>query len=147
MTPSSNPSKTTLNIVVDTNLFLSVFVFRGMMMKSVFELVIDNKISMHVSSHLKSELKKKLNFFEVSQQVQDEVMLFVETRGIIINPSVTIKESRDIKDNFLLELSETAKADYLLTRDNDLLVLNKWKDTKIVRPEEFLPFLRSLKLL
>lgn len=147
MTPSSSPSSAKLNIVVDTNLFLSVFVFRGMMMRSVFELVIDKKINLYASPSLLSELKKKFDFFSVNQQVQNEVLFFVNMSGIIIDPYIIIEESRDIKDNFLLELSETANADYLVTRDNDLLVLKKWKDTVIITPEDFLPFLRKNKIL
>jgi len=49
----------------------------------------------------------------------------------------------------MLELAEEAQAEYLITRDKDLLELpqQEWKDTKIIRPEEFLPLLRSLQLL
>lgn len=136
-----------LNIVVDTNLFLSVFVFRGIMMKSVFELVIDNKINMYVSPTLKTELKRKFDFFQVGKQVQDEMILFLDMRGIMIEPSISIAGSRDIKDNFLLELSETANADYLVTRDDDLLILKKWKNIVVIKPEDFLPLLRKMKLL
>ena len=74
-------------------------------------------------------------------------MLFVEKKGVSINPDISIERSRDKKDNFLLELSEVAKADYLVTRDNDLLILRKWKDTTIIMPEDFLPKLRNLGLL
>ena len=38
-------------------------------------------------------------------------------------------------------------ADYLITRDNDLLVLKHWKDTSIILPEDFLPLLRTMSLL
>lgn len=39
---------------------------------------------------------------------------------------------RDPKDNFLLALAKDGKADYLITGDNDLLVLNKFGKTKII---------------
>ena len=145
--PFSNLPKTKLKIVVDTNLFISVFVFRGIMVRLIFELVLDNSLEMYASPVLKEELKKKLVYFGVSQQVQDEVMLFVETKSILIDPDISVKKSRDTKDNFLLELSEVAKADYLVTRDNDLLVLKKWKDTTIIMPEDLLPKLRNVGLL
>ena len=40
-------------------------------------------------------------------------------------------------------------ADYLITRDKDLLDLpnKRWKNTKIVKPEQFLSYLREKKLL
>ena len=44
---------------------------------------------------------------------------------------------RDPKDNFLLSLSIDSQADYLLTGDNDLLVLKKINKTKIITIAEF----------
>lgn len=45
---------------------------------------------------------------------------------------------RDPKDDHVLELAEKAKADYLISGDQDLLVLRKHKHTRIVSPREFL---------
>jgi putative PIN family toxin of toxin-antitoxin system len=49
--------------------------------------------------------------------------------------SVTI--CRDEKDNFLLSLAQDAKANYLLTGDNDLLVLKSFGVTQIITITEF----------
>lgn len=144
---SSNLSKGNLTIVVDTNLFISVFVFRGQMVKTIFELVMDNILTMYVSPDLKKELNKKLEFFGVTKQVQNEVMFFVDAKGILVEPDNSINESRDKEDNFLLELSEAANVDFLVSRDEDVLILEKWKETTIIMPEDFLPMLRKLGLL
>jgi len=45
---------------------------------------------------------------------------------------------RDKKDNFLPALCEDGKADYLLTGDEDLLVLKKFKGTSIIKIAEYL---------
>lgn len=149
MIPSSTPTSTVLNIVVDTNQFLSVFVFRGKLVKLVFDLVIDKKIGLYVSPALKEEVLEKLHYFGVSQEVQDDVMSFIEQRGILIKPDVKITVCRDKEDNFVLELAESSRVDYLITRDKDLLELpnKKWKNTKIVKPEGFLSYLRAKKIL
>ncbi len=149
MTPSSTPINTTLKIVVDTNQFLSVFVFRGQLMKLVFELVLDEKIDLYVSPALKDEVLEKLNFFGVNTQIQNDVMSFIDEKGILVTPTVQVDVSRDPEDNFMMELAEEAQADYLITRDKDLLEIHRgeWKDTKIIRPEEFLSLLRSLQLI
>ncbi|WP_339903769.1 putative toxin-antitoxin system toxin component, PIN family [uncultured Cyclobacterium sp.] len=39
---------------------------------------------------------------------------------------------RDPKDNFLLNLAIDGKADYLVTGDKDLLILEKLKNTRII---------------
>lgn len=118
-------------------------------MKLVFELVIDDKIDLYVSHILKDELSEKLHYFGVSKQIKNEVMSFIKINGILVEPTIKIRECRDFEDNFLLELAETAKANYLVTRDKDLLSLPKsaWKVTKIITPEAFLLLLRTKKLI
>jgi len=46
--------------------------------------------------------------------------------------------SRDRKDDYLLELCYKVGADFLLTGDNDLLVLQKFECTKIVLFNHFM---------
>lgn len=147
MPPSSTPASTMLNIVVDTNQFLSGFIYHGMM-KTVFDLVLDDKLKLYVSPDLKREVLDKLHEFEVSKQVQNEVMYFMETRGILVEPTVKVDVCRDKEDNFVLELAESAHADYIVTRDKDLLELPQkaWKKIKIIKPEKFLPLLRKMIL-
>ena len=47
------------------------------------------------------------------------------------------KVSKFCKDNYLLSLATDANADYLITGDNDLLVLEKINSTQIIRYKEF----------
>lgn len=44
---------------------------------------------------------------------------------------------RDANDNAILQLCEYVNADYLLTGDKDLLVLNNFGNTKILKPSAF----------
>ena len=44
---------------------------------------------------------------------------------------------RDIKDLYLLSMAESIPADYIVTGDNDLLVLKNYKDTRIITFTEF----------
>jgi putative PIN family toxin of toxin-antitoxin system len=45
--------------------------------------------------------------------------------------------SRDPKDNFLLDLIDVSKADFLVTGDKDLLILNPFKTAQILTPADF----------
>ncbi|WP_281163572.1 putative toxin-antitoxin system toxin component, PIN family [Psychroflexus tropicus] len=49
-----------------------------------------------------------------------------------------MKLCRDPKDNFLLNLLVDSKADYLITGDDDLLVLDKMERTQIMTFTEFI---------
>lgn len=148
MMPSSkNQSDPPLKIVVDTNLYLSLFVFRSAMLHHIFELVTDEKLTLYTSPAQLTELKKKFMEFAVKPEVQEKVLFFIKAKATLLDPAIAVKASRDRADNFLLELSEAATGDYLITRDNDLLVLKHWKDTIIILPEDFLPLLRTMSLL
>ena len=53
-----------------------------------------------------------------------------------------VKICRDKKDNFLLNLSIDSKADFLITGDNDLLVLKKIERTIIMSFTDFMEYIR-----
>lgn len=54
-----------------------------------------------------------------------------------------IKECRDEKDNKFLELAISGNADFIITGDNDLLVLNPFRTIQIITPKSFLEFIYS----
>lgn len=51
------------------------------------------------------------------------------------------RKLRDKKDLYLLSLADTIKANYIVTGDKDLLVLEKHNHTKIVTITEFMKLL------
>ena len=67
----------------------------------------------------------------------DELSLKMKKVAKIVPTTSVQTQCRDPKDNFLLELAVDGKADYLITGDNDLLVLGTFKKTKIVTIAEF----------
>ena len=57
--------------------------------------------------------------------------VFIETKS-------TVSICRDPKDNFLLALAKDAGADYLITRDEDLLTIKQFEKTIILTLEDFI---------
>ena len=55
-----------------------------------------------------------------------------------MQPSESIDECRDPKDNKYLELAISGHAESLITGDEDLLVLNRFRKIKIITVLEFL---------
>jgi predicted nucleic acid-binding protein len=55
---------------------------------------------------------------------------------IEIKESITI--CRDSKDDKFLELAISGKADFIITGDQDLLVLNPFRNIEIIAANEFL---------
>ena len=56
----------------------------------------------------------------------------------IVKPITEVSACRDRKDNHLLALAVDGQADYLITGDNDLLVLSLFRDIPIVTPVRFI---------
>lgn len=54
------------------------------------------------------------------------------------------KVGRDLKDDYLLAYGVTGEADYLVTGDDDLLVLKQVGGLKIVSPTEFYKILSAI---
>ncbi len=62
----------------------------------------------------------------------------VRLRGELVVPKQAVTVCRDAKDNKFLEAALAAKADVIVSGDEDLLVLNPLGDIPILRPAEFL---------
>lgn len=136
-----------LKIVLDTNMFLSALFFGGMA-ERIIDLALADKLKLYTSADLSKEIFKKLHYFGANEKVLTQTAIILDD-CTFIRPNIKITACRDPDDNFLLEIVETIQADYLVTRDKDLLDLEdqSWKETRIIKPEEFLPLLRKMKLL
>jgi len=66
-----------------------------------------------------------------------ELIDFLDTIAEKVEIKPTHFINRDPKDNFLLDLIDFSKADYLVTGDKDLLEHNPFKTAKILNPIEF----------
>lgn len=126
-------------IIVDTNLWISFLITKKY---QVFKrLIISNNIVLLFSSQSLAE------FLDVTQRPHFEKLFPIEevqillkvfnVYGIEIKSTSNLKLCRDEKDNFLLNLAIDGNADYLLTGDKDLLVLEKIEKTKILTYSEF----------
>lgn len=57
---------------------------------------------------------------------------------LIIPRQVTVKKLRDFKDAKVIACALSAKTDYIITGDKDLLVLKKYQGIRILTPKAFL---------
>jgi putative PIN family toxin of toxin-antitoxin system len=80
-----------------------------------------------------------------TSQRMKELFSLLDNYAIVVSPSQKVNACRDEKDNFLLEVALEGRADYLITGDEDLLVLNTFQSTKIIRPKEFEDMFKSEK--
>jgi uncharacterized protein len=71
--------------------------------------------------------EKRLNFLGNLQQ-----------KAKLVKIKETINACRDAKDNKFLELAVSGNGDFIITGDQDLLVLNPFRKIEIITVNEFL---------
>lgn len=127
-------------VVIDTNLWISFLISSDYEKLDI--LFSSGRICLLFSERLFSEFirtasreKFRKYFSESDIDALSEKMRKIAK---IIRTSSVHTQCRDAKDNFLLDLAVDGKADYLVTGDNDLLILKTIGKTKIARMSEFL---------
>jgi uncharacterized protein len=133
----TNPKR--VKVIFDTNIWISFLI--GKRLQFIKDLITTQELIVVISNLLLVELKTvterpKLKKYFPEDKVQN-LIDFLLTIGEKHDPEVKNFISRDLKDNFLLDLADTSKAHYLVTGDKDLLVLNPFKTTQIISPIEF----------
>jgi len=127
-------------IILDTNLWISFLISKKF--NSIDNLIENKKITLIFSDELISEFVEVVNRpkFEkyFSKNDIEKILDYFDQYGKLVKVKSDIKICRDEKDNFLLNLSIDSKADYLITGDNDLLVLEKIERTKIMNFTDFI---------
>lgn len=131
--------KRKLRVIFDTNIWISFLI--GKRLSELKNYIVKGHIVIITTHQLLSEIqivtgREKLKKYFPKEAISD-LLIFLEVVGEKIDISPKNFVCRDAKDNFLLDLIEFSNADYLVTGDKDLLVLNPYKTAKIINPAEF----------
>ena len=128
-----------IKIILDTNIWISFAI--GKRLNEVERVLKNPCIEVFVCEKLLREVNATLSKPKLRKYVS------VERKNVLLNymaacSLVSIYEqtilSRDVDDNYLLDLARGTDADYLITGDNDLLVLQRYSQTKILNFSDFL---------
>jgi hypothetical protein len=79
--------------------------------------------------------------YVISEQDREALLHLLRTDALLLTESSPAGVCRDPDDDRLLGRAASAGADYLVTGDEDLLVVGKHRGTRIVRAREFLTLL------
>ncbi len=137
-----------LRVVLDTNVWISgIFFGRGVPAQVLgrwrdmqFEVVMTSA----TLDELAKVLQRKLVQFEAAPDLEVEWMQYIEAYATKINVTVDLKgTTRDPKDDMMLEAAVAGSVDYLVTGDQDLLVLKEFMGTRIITPREFIDLVKT----
>jgi uncharacterized protein len=128
-----------VRVVIDTNIWISFLI--GKSLSSLSDAINSDKVCVLFSDDLFNELLEVLKRPKFKKYFSDNAIealvsvLYEKVELIKINQN--FNDCRDPKDNFLLDLSVSGYADYLVTGDVDLLVLNPFHGVKVISYQSF----------
>ena len=127
--------------VLDTNLIISAALLEKSVAYQAFAKALLNG-SLLISDALQEELSKVILRPKFDRYVSEAKRLRFLAQFLSLAKSVSIIEKievcRDPKDNMILELAVSGRANCIVTGDKDLLVLNPFREIVILSPRTFL---------
>lgn len=136
-----------MKAVIDTNIWISFLI--GKLLAGLDDYILDGLLEVVISDEQLEEIKTVLQRPKLRKHFSAadiaEFLSLLYKSALIVEVHHTIKDCRDEKDNFILETAIRGKADYIVTGDKDLLVLNPYRGKKIIGFREFEDILKELK--
>ncbi|MCY7406027.1 MAG: putative toxin-antitoxin system toxin component, PIN family [Alkalinema sp. CAN_BIN05] len=131
-----------VRVVLDTNLLLSASLFKTSLARKAFDAVVTSESEIILSKAVLEELTDVFNLLRFDRYVSVErrnqfLADFLELVEMV-EITKTIVDCRDPKDNKFLKLAISGYANYILTNDKDLFVLNPYENITIATPIDFI---------
>lgn len=130
-----------MRVVLDTNVLVSALLFTGvsselvpLWQRSAITVLLSRTILeeyLRVLSYPKFQLSEA----EIKSLIEEELLPYVE----VVNPRRRLRVvERDPSDNKFLECAITGKARVIISGDNDLLSIGRYRSVSIQSPAQFL---------
>ena len=134
-----------MRVVLDTNIWLSATFWEGEAYKLIntlqrrkIEVVITKKILLEIVEVLNKEAKFQ-KFIKNRKIAIEDLLRAIVSLGKLVDSKTKLSIVKEhISDNKILESAVDGKAKYVVSYDNHLLKLKKYKNIKILNPTEFL---------
>jgi len=134
-----------INVIFDTNVWISFLI--GKRLQIIQDYIADGRVTIVVTDQLLQEIREvtarpKLKKYFPRKKVMDLIeLLDVIAINKPVKPIATL--SKDPKDNFLLDLITSSRADILVTGDKELLEIGKYRSASILSPNQFEEYLKK----
>ncbi|MCC0178162.1 putative toxin-antitoxin system toxin component, PIN family [Waterburya agarophytonicola K14] len=127
--------------VFDTNVIISALLFKNSKPAQAFQYTLANGeilLSLDLLEELNEVLgRKKFNKYVTNEEREEFLEALIE-RAVLIEIVENVQECRDPKDDKVLELALNGEAHYIITGDRYLLVLNPFRNVRVITVEDFL---------
>jgi len=143
-------SDNTLQVVLDSVVWISAFLRKtGLTAELIRQASLTTQL--YTAEEILAEIRRVLldkphirkRYTYLDHEVEAFIKEVVRELAITVSPLPdTHAVERDPKDDMIIACAVVAQADYIVTRDRDLLDLEEYQDIKIVSPEDFMEVLR-----
>lgn len=142
-----------IRAVLDTNtLVSSVINIPFSVSQEIYQNFIDKHFLLIVSPPLLAEVddvihrERVMKFHKRPAEKLQEIINQLTNLSLVVPGNAKVEIVRDPDDNKILSTALEGKADYIISRDRDLLDLKEYKGIKITSPEEFIRLLRVQRI-
>jgi putative PIN family toxin of toxin-antitoxin system len=127
-----------VRVVLDSSVLIAAFVTRAGVCSELYEDVLQHH-DLILSRHILDEVGRKLSTkFLVGGDLVQKTIFAIERAAQIVDPAPVAEAScRDPDDLPILGTAVAGHAELLVTVDNDLLVLESFEQTQVIRPGDF----------
>ncbi len=127
--------------VVDNNILVSALLVKNSAPFQVISKIEERDVILYSEETLLElnqvlSRKKFIKYFAIEEKQAFIFKLLEKAELVEIEESINI--CRDPKDDKFLELAVSGKADFIVTGDQDLLVLNPFRNIEIITANDFL---------
>jgi putative PIN family toxin of toxin-antitoxin system len=137
-----------MRAVLDTNVLVSGLVTEGGAPQRILDAWLEGRFTLVTSLYLLEELVHVLTYPRIVQRLrveEEELLAFLDAlvskAEIVSGRLCLLGVTRDPKDDAVVACAQEGEADYIVSGDQDLLVLEKYGDVQIISPREFLEIL------
>jgi len=133
-----------LNAVLDVDILISATLWKGNSYQ-ILHAAKEGKVQLTTSLEILQEFIEVISrpkFGLTQQQVEGAVKQII-TISAIIEPAMKIHPSRDSDDDKFLACGASGKGDYIVSEDNDILVLRNQFPIPIISAKEMIPILKN----
>ena len=127
-------------IIIDTNLWISFLITNDF--NKLDHFLNSDKYLVVFSDELFDEFLEVVHREKFARYFNDlNIKILVEIineKALFVKVFSIVNVCRDVKDNFLLSLAIDGDVDYLITGDNDLLILKHYQKTSILTINDFI---------
>lgn len=139
--------KTGLRVVLDTNVYISIFTRPERAIFQVWIRAVHNDYELIVSPFIVGEFARvvRRDFYWDEKKVLLHVRIINKTGTILVPQTIPDVIKEDLADNHILACALAGKANLIVSHDLDLLRLKTYEGIGIISPIDFLNTLRVPK--